>query len=94
MLILSLSYCAAPEAVDALREPHMDWVAEGYARSLFLASGRKQPLTGGIILARGPRTEIEAFVATDPFVTGGVAQYDISEVAITRTAPGLEGLGG
>jgi hypothetical protein len=45
-----------------------------------------------VVLARGDRAEIEAYVAADPFAIEGVAVYDITEVAVTRTASGLEGL--
>lgn len=61
---------------------------------MFLASGRKVPRTGGVILAKGDRSDIEAFVAADPFSLHGVADYEITEVALTRTADGLEGLKG
>ena len=94
MLILSLTYVAPLEDVDRHIEPHMAWVKEGYERGWFLASGRKQPRTGGVILATGSRSEIEAFVRTDPFALAGVATYDITEVVLSRTASGLEALGG
>ena len=92
MFILSLTYIAPLNEVDKHIAPHMDWVARGYDEGMFLASGRKEPRTGGVILARGERAEIEALVATDPFVTAGVAQYDITALVLSRTAPGLEGL--
>jgi len=74
--------------------PHMDWVNAGYDSGMFLASGRKVPRTGGMILAQGDRAEIEAYVAADPFAAEGVAVYEVTEVAVTRTAPGLDGLKG
>ncbi len=78
--------------VDRHIEPHMDWVKDGYDTGVFLASGRKNPRTGGVIFAHGTRVEIEALVAADPFTVHGVAEYEVTEVAVTRTAPGLEGL--
>lgn len=92
MFILSLTYVKPQEDADRLMAPHMAWVNAGYDSGIFLASGRKVPRTGGVILARGDRVEIEAYAATDPFATEGVAQYAISEVAVTRTAQGLENL--
>ncbi|PJI41455.1 MAG: GTP cyclohydrolase [Rhizobium sp.] len=94
MFILSLSYVKPQEEADRLMEAHMDWVRQGYDSGMFLASGRKVPRTGGVILARGERAAIEAFVAHDPFAVHGVADYDITEVALTRTADGLDGLKG
>ncbi len=94
MLILSLTYTVPLDQVDRHVEPHMAWVKQGYERGWFLASGRKDPRTGGVIIAKGNRAEIEAFVATDPFAVEGVAQYDITEIVLSRTAEGLEALKG
>ncbi|OWV66310.1 GTP cyclohydrolase [Rhizobium sp. R339] len=90
MFILSLTYRKSSEEADRHMEPHMAWVKEGYAKGWFLASGRKVPRTGGAILAIGNRAEIEAYVAADPFTIHGVAEYDITELAVTTTAEGLE----
>ena len=92
MFILSLTYLQSNGEADRHMEPHMAWVAEGYAKGWFLASGRKVPRTGGVILARGDRAEIEAYVDADPFTIHGVARYEISEIALTRVADGLERL--
>ena len=92
MFILSLTYIAPLSAVDAHIEPHMAWVTRGYDEGIFLASGRKEPRTGGVILAMGERNQLEALVATDPFVLAAVAEYEITQVALSRTVPGLEGL--
>lgn len=94
MLILSLTYKKSNEEADRYMEPHMAWVKEGYESGMFLASGRKVPRTGGVVLAVGERAAIEAYVAADPFTIEGVAAYEVIEVAVTRTAEGLEGLRG
>lgn len=92
MLILSLTYTAPLDQVDGHVEAHMARVKQGYDSGMFLASGRKDPRTGGIILARGEREAVAAHAATDPFVIAGVATYDVTEVVLSRTASGLEGL--
>jgi uncharacterized protein YciI len=92
MLVLSLTYVKPNEEADRYMEPHMAWLKEGYARGWFLASGRKVPRTGGMILAAGERSEIEAYVAADPFTVHGIAEYEITEVALTTVAEGLERL--
>lgn len=94
MLILSLTYIAPMDRVDALIEPHMAWVKKGYDDGFFIASGRKVPRTGGVILSRGERGAMEAFCATDPFAVHGVATYEIIEAAFTTVAPGAEILKG
>ncbi|MGV8939734.1 MAG: YciI family protein [Allorhizobium sp.] len=92
MLILSLSYRKSAEDAAAQMQSHLAWVKEGYDRGWFLASGRKVPRTGGLIVSRGDRTALEAYVAEDPFVIHGIAAYEITEVALTTVAPGFEGL--
>ncbi len=90
MFILSLTYMKPNDEADKHMEPHMAWVRQGYERGWFLASGRKVPRTGGVVLAVGQRAEIEAYVAEDPFTIHGVAEYEITEVAVTTTAAGLD----
>ena len=92
MFILTLTYIAPLEQIDEHVPAHMDWIKAGYASGAFLASGRKVPRTGGFILAKGDKADIEALVATDPFMIAGVTLYDIVEVAVAFTAPGLEQL--
>jgi uncharacterized protein YciI len=92
MFILFLTYVKPNEEADKHMEPHMAWVKEGYAKGWFLASGRKVPRTGGVILAVGERAEIEAYVAVDPFTIHGVAEYEVTELALTTVTPGLESL--
>ena len=92
MLILSLTYVAPLEDADKHMDAHMAWVREGYDTGVFLASGRKVPRTGGVVVARGDRATIEAMCAADPFAVHGIARYEITEVAFTTVAPGFENL--
>ncbi|MFI9154927.1 YciI family protein [Streptomyces sp. NPDC053367] len=91
MFVLELSYTAPLDAVDALLPAHVTWLDEQYAQGRFLASGRKEPRDGGMILAVAEdRDAIERVVAQDPFVTAGVCAYRVTEFVATRTAPALE----
>jgi uncharacterized protein YciI len=91
MFVLELTYTAPADEVDALREAHMAWVDEQFEAGVFVASGRKNPLDGGVILAVGDdRDRIEAVVASDPFAQEEVCAYRITQFTMTRTAPGLE----
>lgn len=92
MFILSLTYIAPLEHADEHMDAHMAWVREGYDKGFFLASGRKVPRTGGVVLARGDRATIEAMCAADPFTIHGIAEYEIIETAFTTVAPGFENL--
>ena len=91
--MLLLTYVRPLAAVDALMREHVAWLDEHYAAGRFLVSGRRIPRTGGVIVARGDdRAEIEALVASDPFVAAGVATCEVIRFRASQTAPGLEGL--
>ncbi|MEU0935044.1 YciI family protein [Embleya sp. NPDC005971] len=93
MFVITLTYTAPIEDVDALMPEHLEWLDRHYAAGALVASGRRVPRTGGVILARAAdRDALDALLAEDPFRREGVAAYDVVEFAPTRTAPGLEGL--
>ncbi|MCD5327216.1 YciI family protein [Chromobacterium piscinae] len=92
MFVVSLTYTAPLSDVDALLDAHVAWLKQAYADGAFLASGRKVPREGGVILARGEHAALEARLARDPFARGGVARYDIIEFVPGMTAAGLESL--
>ena len=90
MFILELTYIAPAERVDAVLADHVAWLDKQYEAGVFIASGRKVPRDGGVIVAVGEdRAAIEAIVATDPFAVEKVADYRIIEFLATKTAPGL-----
>lgn len=93
MFIVSLSYIRPLEEVDAALEAHVGWLKQGYAEGVFVASGRKVPRDGGVILAQAAdRATLERRLAQDPFALASVARYDIIEFIPSMTAAGLEGL--
>ena len=80
MFIVSLTYHAPLEQIDAYLAEHVAFLKEQYAQGHFLASGRKVPRTGGIILARAASKEaLEALLHHDPFYRHDLAGYDIVE---------------
>ena len=89
-LILDITYTQGAEAVDPYLEDHRRYLTRHYEDGIFLASGRKDPRTGGIIIAVGARNEISEVVTEDPFVVNGVAEYTITEFIPTMTSPHLE----
>jgi uncharacterized protein YciI len=90
MFVLELTYTAPLDAVDALLPDHVAWLDEQYGKGFFLASGRKDPRDGGVILAVAEdRARIEEIVAGDPLAVAGVCAYRITEFLATKTAPEL-----
>ncbi|ACT08164.1 MULTISPECIES: YciI family protein [Dickeya] len=76
MYIISLTYHAPLDEVENLLEKHVTWLKRGYEQGMFVASGRKNPRTGGVILAKSVvREELEAFLEQDPFQA--VANYEV-----------------
>lgn len=91
MFVLELTYTAPEERVDELLAEHGAWLDERYAAGVFLASGRKVPREGGLILAvAADRAAVEALAATDPFAVQGVAVYRVIEFRATKTAAALD----
>jgi uncharacterized protein YciI len=90
MFILELTYIAPTQSVDAHLADHITWLDRQYEAGIFIASGRKVPRDGGVIVAVGDdREAIEALAATDPFAVEKVADYRIVEFLATKTASPL-----
>ncbi|MCX5381352.1 YciI family protein [Streptomyces sp. NBC_00091] len=90
MFVMELSYTAPVESVEEEMDAHIAWLDGYYASGVFLASGRKVPRDGGIILAGGvSRAEIEKIAAEDPFTLAGVCAYRITEFIAARTSADL-----
>ena len=93
MFIVILTYQKPLDVIDALLEAHVRYLDENYARGLFLASGRREPRTGGVILARAEsRSILEAALAEDPFAREGAASYEIIEFIPGKVAPQLSAM--
>jgi uncharacterized protein YciI len=90
LFVLDLTYVADLVEVERHMEGHREYLDAHYERGIFLASGRKVPRTGGVILATGTRGEIEEAIERDPFAANGVAEYKITEFLPTMTAPLLD----
>lgn len=93
MFVVSLTYTVDLNQVDQVLQQHIAYLDEQYRLGHFLASGRKEPRTGGVILATAAdRAELEAILAQDPFYQAELALYDITEVIVSRAAIDLQTL--
>lgn len=86
MFIISLTYTAPIDVLDGHLADRRAWLDQGIADGWLLLAGRREPRTGGILLARGERDEIAAKAATDPFVVNGAASFDLIEFLPARAA--------
>jgi len=80
MFIIQLTYTGSLDEVDRFLEDHKLFLEKYYAAGIFILSGRKQPRTGGVILAQAESLDaIEKVIAEDPFNLHGLADYTITE---------------
>ncbi|KAG8151230.1 hypothetical protein FCJ61_22300 [Burkholderia metallica] len=90
MYVIDIHYTASLERIDDALERHRAYLQPQFDKGIFIAAGPKVPREGGVILAaRIDRDELDAILATDPFVTEGLATYRVTEFRITRAASGF-----
>ena len=91
MYIVSLTYVCEMDKVEANLDAHVVFLKKQYEKGHFIASGRKVPRTGGVVLADMPSREaIDAVLAEDPFYTEGVARYEVTEFVPSMVGVGFE----
>lgn len=89
MFIISLTYKVPIDVVDSHLDAHVAWLNQGLTEGWLLMAGRKEPRTGGILIARGERDRVARKAATDPFVIHGVADFELTEFVPSRAAPDI-----
>ena len=91
MFIISLTYKADLEEIDKELDNHIAYLNEQYEKGNFLASGRKVPRTGGIILSRvDDKVELERIINQDPFKINDLADYELTEFVPSKTCSELD----
>jgi uncharacterized protein YciI len=90
MFVVSLTYVCELSEIEKHLADHIDYLDENYAKGVFLASGRKEPRTGGVILAQmDSRTELDKLIEKDPFKINGLANYEVIEFIPSKTIEAL-----
>jgi uncharacterized protein YciI len=80
MFIINLNYIAPLEKLDAHMTDHVKYLHKYYKQNVFVASGRKVPRTGGIILALAKsREEVDKIISEDPFYIHKLAEFSVTE---------------
>lgn len=93
MFIIQLTYTSTLAEVDQFLDDHKLFLEKYYAAGIFILSGRKQPRTGGVILAQAESREaIEQIIGEDPFNRHGLADYTIIEFLPTMANETLQSL--
>jgi uncharacterized protein YciI len=87
MFIIDLTYKVPLDQIDEYMERHVQFLNRYYNSGKFIASGRKVPRDGGVILATAnDRKEIEDIITQDPFYQHQLADYRITEFVVGKKA--------
>lgn len=91
MFIVILTYKVPLEKIEVHLENHIIYLKEQYRVGNFLASGRRIPRSGGVILAKvADKSELESILKQDPFNQNDLADYDIIEFSPSMTCKELD----
>ncbi len=88
MFIVSLTYQVELSEIERFLPEHIEYLDAQYALGHFQLSGRKEPRTGGIILATIPsREQLDTVLQQDPFYREKLAIYEVTEMCPTKASP-------
>lgn len=91
MFIINLTYKVELAKIDEFLNDHVEFLNEQYELKKFLASGRKIPRTGGIILSNvASKAELEKIIEKDPFKKNDLADYELIEFVPGKTCDELK----
>jgi uncharacterized protein YciI len=93
MFIIDLNYIVPLEELDQHMANHVKFLRKYYKKGNFIASGRKVPRTGGIILAVADDVEaIDSIMSEDPFTKHELAEYTVTHFLTSQYHPDLKNL--
>ena len=93
MFIVNLNYIVPLEELDKHMTAHVKYLHKYYKKNVFVASGRKVPRTGGIILALAKsREELDEILSEDPFFRHQLAEFTVIEFLTSQSHPDLKAL--
>ncbi len=93
MFIIDLHYRAPLEKLDDVMVDHLKFLHKYYKLNVFVASGRKVPRTGGIILALATsKEEIQKIMQEDPFCRHNRAEFTVTEFQTSQFHPEMKKL--
>lgn len=93
MFIISLTYTVPLEELDEHMAAHVKYLKKYYKKNIFVASGRKVPREGGIILALADsEEEVRKIISEDPFFKRKLAEFEIIHFLTSQYHPDLKAL--
>jgi uncharacterized protein YciI len=93
MFVVKLTYKKSIDLIDKLRPAHLDFLDKYYENETFIASGRQEPLVGGVIIAIcESKGKLEEILKEDPFYKEEIADYEITQFSANKFHPTLKDL--
>jgi uncharacterized protein YciI len=91
MFIIDLHYIVPLDELDRHMAAHVKFLNKYYKKGLFVASGRKVPRTGGIILAIADDEQtVHQIMSEDPFTKHQLAEYTLTHFLTSQYHPDLK----
>jgi uncharacterized protein YciI len=94
--IALIRYRRPLEEVVAVQDQHRAYLRGLKEKGILIASGPLEPRTGGALLIRVPDDDVDASLDAirdgDPYVTFGVAQYELIPWVVGTGREGLDSL--
>lgn len=79
MFIIDLTYIKPISEVEKYLQEHIHYLEKYYQTGDFVMSGRKNPRSGGVIIAQTTSLEtLKAIYQQDPFFIHHIAEYNIT----------------
>ena len=91
MFVVLITYVKPIAEIEAATIEHRAWVDQKVAEGVIIAGGPKVPRTGGVLIFSGGRSkgDVEALLQDDPFLKGGMAEYEVIEFVAGKHNPAL-----
>lgn len=91
MFIFVLTYQKPIQDVEKYLEAHRNYLDKNYNDGHFIASGRQEPRTGGLIICKAEsKDKAIEIMQSDPFYINEIAKYDIIEFIPTKFIDGFD----
>ena len=91
MYAVIITYKVPLTEIDQALDEHIEWLDLYYENGSFLASGRREPRNGRVILVREqPDESLDSILKKDPFHYLGLADHEVIEFHPSKLAPELE----
>jgi uncharacterized protein YciI len=80
MFIVLITYKKPLDIVEKYLAAHRSYLDEGYKNNFLIASGPRNPRTGGVLISQlNDKLKLEKFLNKDPFLIHDVADYEVIE---------------